>query len=83
MDYFIKLPGDTNKDLENDANFLGNDNQFGIFWTGTGWNILSKMILEGKEDILVHIEIINEKGKSYSITQFLDIIRNLQIRIQK
>jgi len=82
MDYFIKLPSDTKQDLENDSHLIGTDNMFGVFWAGEGWKTL-EMIITKKPELAEHVEIITEKGKKYSIPQFLEKIEKLQIRIQR
>lgn len=79
MDYYIKMPGDTNQDLVSESNLLGNDNGFGVFWSGQGIRILFKMINEEPEALSV-VKILNEQGKEFTITEFLEIIEPLQIR---
>ena len=78
MEYFIKFPGDTKKDLEHDHSLLGSTNQWGVFWGGPGLNMLSKLSNEKREDILEQLTIIDSHGKKYTILQFLALLNNFE-----
>jgi|TARA_R110002012_G_scaffold287301_1_gene479599 hypothetical protein len=80
MLYYILYPGDNESDMINDINQLG-EQSFKVFWASTGFNILQKIINETHE-ITEHIIIKDEKGNSYSIEEFLDKIKKLEIRTQ-
>ena len=80
MIYYILYPGDTEEDAVNDINQLG-EQSFKVFWAGTGFNILQNAIKKNP-DIIESFSVFDDKGKSYSIEEFLDKIKKLQIRIQ-
>ena len=82
MHYYILYPGDTEADTIHDINQLGNDNGFGVFWASRGFNVLMKAVNE-QHDIVNHFAIFDEKGKGYSVEDFLDKIKKIKdIRIQ-
>ena len=80
MVYYILYPGDTEEDLINDINQLG-EQSFKAFWASTGFNILQNAIKKNL-DIIEHFIIKDDKGNLYSIEEFLDKIKKLQIRTQ-
>lgn len=80
MVYYILYPGDTEEDLINDINQLG-EQSFKVFWASTGFNILQNAIKKNL-DIIEHFIIKDDKGNLYSIEEFLDKIKKLQIRTQ-
>lgn len=82
MNYYILMPGDTEADTINDTNHLGDANGFGVFWSGTGFKMLRKLI-DANHDVLPDIRIFNEQGKRFTIEEFLTTISKLQIREPK
>jgi len=80
MVYYILYPGDTEEDVINDINQLG-EQSFKVFWAGTGFNILMKAVKDNNE-ILEHLIIKDEKGNNHSIEEFLDRIEKLNVRLQ-
>ena len=54
------------------------DESFGKFYTGNGFIALNN-IINNEPELLQNIKIIDEQGKSYSITKFLDNIKKLKI----
>ena len=80
MRYYILYPGNTEADTINDINQLG-DVSFKTFWANRGFNVLMKAVEQG-HDIVEHFIIKDEKGKGYSIEEFLDKIKKLKVRIQ-
>ena len=80
MQYFINITEDTNQDFLNEKYLLG-ESSFKVFWAGTGFNRLQKMISEAPE-LLDDITVMSDQGKSYSVEEFLDKIKKLQIRTQ-
>tara|TARA_R110000851_G_scaffold298260_1_gene453745 strand:+ start:3430 stop:3672 length:243 start_codon:yes stop_codon:yes gene_type:complete len=80
MVYYILYPGDTEEDLINDINQLG-EQSFKVFWASTGFNMLQNAIKKNL-DIIEHFIIKDDKGNLYSIEEFLDKIKKLQIRTQ-
>tara|TARA_R100001377_G_scaffold4897_1_gene2805 strand:- start:51 stop:293 length:243 start_codon:yes stop_codon:yes gene_type:complete len=80
MLYYILYPGDTEEDAVNDINQLG-EQSFKVFWASTGFNILQNAIKKNP-DIIESFSIFDEKGTSYSIEEFLDKIKKLDVRTQ-
>ena len=76
MTYYLLLSGDTDKDYH-DTNVLGEES-FGKFYTGNGFIALNN-IINNEPELLQNIKIIDEQGKSYSITKFFDKIKKLKI----
>ena len=82
MRYYILYPDNTEADTINDINQLGDDNGFGVFWASRGLNVLMNAV-DQQHDILAHFVIKDEKGKGYSIEEFLDKIKSLKVRLQE
>ena len=80
MNYYILFPDDAPEDVIKDTNQLGEDNGFGVFWAGTGFRILQKLINE-QHDIVNHFSIVTDRGKYISVEEFLDNISKLKVRI--
>ena len=80
MQYFILPSGYEQHDLMNENHLLG-EQSFKVFWAGTGFKRLQRIIKEAP-DVLEHIEIMDDKGNFYTVEEFLDEIKNLQIREQ-
>jgi hypothetical protein len=83
MNYYILFPGDTEADTVNDQNHLGDDNGFGVFWAGSGFRILQRLINENHNETLDSIRIFNERGTRLDIDEFLDLISGQKIRVPK
>ena len=81
MKYYILYPNNTEADTINDVNQLGDENGFGVFWANTGFNILLNAVDQNHE-VLGHLIIKDERGKRYSIEEFLDKIKKLKVRVQ-
>tara|TARA_R100000951_G_scaffold115468_1_gene123617 strand:- start:434 stop:676 length:243 start_codon:yes stop_codon:yes gene_type:complete len=80
MIYYILMEGETEADLW-DENILGEES-FGKFYTGNGFIALNKMV-QSEPEALQNVKIIDEKKKSYTITEFLDIIRKWKIMLDR
>ena len=80
MQYFINIVADNKQDFLNEKYLLG-ESSFKVFWAGTGFDRLQKMIQEAP-DLLEDITVISDQGKSYSVEEFLDVVKKLKIRIQ-
>lgn len=80
MRYYILYPGNTEADTVNSINQLG-DASFKTFWAQRGFNVLMNAVEQG-HDIVEHLIIKDEKGKGYSIEEFLDKIKKLKVQIQ-
>lgn len=79
MEYFILFENEDLKNLEFSSNLLG-EVSFGIFWAGEGLNALLQ-ISEKTPEKLTNVKIINAKGTEYTIEEFLDLLKSLQIRV--
>ena len=80
MQYFI-LPSEYKQDDLMNENYLLGEQSFKVFWSGSGFQRLNRIIKEAP-DVLEHIIIIDDKGNNYSVEEFLDKIKKLQIRTQ-
>jgi len=75
MMYYI-LFNENTEDLW-DQNTLGEES-FGTFYTGLGFVALNN-IIQREPELLPTIKIKDEKGKSYSLTEFLDKVEKWKI----
>ena len=75
MMYYI-LFNENTEDLW-DQNTLGEE-PFGTFYTGLGFVALNN-IIQREPELLPTIKIKDEKGKSYSLTEFLDKVEKWKI----
>jgi len=82
MDYFIIGAGESESNSYHDANLLGKDNGFGVFWAGSGLKKLMS-IVDKQPELLEHINIKTDKNETITVDQFLKNIQKLQVRIQK
>jgi len=82
MRYYILYPDNTEADTINAINQLGDDNGFGVFWANRGLNVLMNAV-DQQHSITEELVIKCERGKSYSIEEFLDKIKLLKVRVQE
>ncbi len=75
MMYYI-LFNENTEDLW-DQNTLGEES-FGTFYTGLGFVALNN-IIQREPELLSTIKIKDEKGESYSLTEFLDKVEKWKI----
>lgn len=75
--YFILLPGDTEKDTVLDSNLLG-ESSFNTFYPGSGLRALMH-IVDRNPELIPDIRIISDKSKLFSVEEFLDVIKNLRV----
>ena len=80
MQYFILPLGYKQQDLVNE-NYLLGEQSFKVFWAGTGFESLQRIISEAP-DVLESICILDDQGKEYSAEEFLDAIKKLKVREQ-
>tara|TARA_B100000214_G_C23589518_1_gene455623 strand:- start:219 stop:449 length:231 start_codon:yes stop_codon:yes gene_type:complete len=73
--YYIVLSERT-EDLW-DQNTLGEES-FGTFYTGLGYIALNN-IIQREPELLSRVKIKDEKGKNYSVTEFLDKVEKWKI----
>ena len=79
MQYFILLPGDTEKDCIKDTNLLG-EVSFKTFYGGLGLKALMKMV-DKEPEMLVHIRIKTDKNENLSVEEFLTRIQPLKVKL--
>jgi hypothetical protein len=79
MQYYILLPGDTEKDCINDTNILG-ESSFNSFYTGTGLKALMKMV-DSSPELLVDVTIKSDDDRTLTVEQFLTEIQGLRVII--
>ena len=60
------------------SNILGEES-LGSFYPEQGWTALNNMIHKSPES-LENFIIMDDKGKNYTITEFLDVIEKLKIK---
>ena len=81
MQYFLLMPNDTEEDMLNEANLIGEES-FGVFWAGSGLKILMNLV-DKEPQLLPLITIRSDMSKkSYSIEEFLTKIQKLKVRIK-
>jgi hypothetical protein len=77
MQYFIMLPGDTEKDCIKDTNLLG-ESSFKTFYAGLGLKALMKMV-DRSPELLPSVTIKTDTGKTLTVEQFLTDIQTLKV----
>ena len=82
MMYYILLPGDNESSTAYSTNVLGEDSGFGTFWAEDGFFALIKMV-EIAHEQLENVEIRDSFDNSYTIEQFLSILKPLKIKYNK
>ena len=78
MTYYLLLNGDSEKDTLYDTNVLGEES-FGTFYTGQGMVALNN-IVNKKAELLETIRILDDYKKSYTLTEFFDMLSKLKVK---
>ena len=78
MIYYLLLKGDTEKDTIYETNVLGEES-FEIIYPSIGFIMLNR-IVKDKPEILETVKILDERKKSYTITEFLDVLEQWKIK---
>ncbi len=76
MTYFIIGKGEPTENLMFDTNQLGEES-LGTFYPAQGFVALHNMI-HNRPESLENFIILDDKGKNYTITEFLDVVENLK-----
>ena len=79
MQYFILLPGDTEKDAALDTNLLG-EASFKTFYAGLGLKALMKMV-ESSPELLTSVTIKTDRNETLTVEEFLTRIQPLKVII--
>ena len=77
MTYYLLLEGDSEKDTYFDSNVLGEES-FGTFYTGQGMIALNNIVNQ-KPELLETIKILDDYKKSYTLTEFFDLLSKLKV----
>ncbi len=77
MMYYILLPDDTEEGVQYSTNVLG-ESSFKNFWADQGYEILERLVNK-YPDTIDEIRIKDEKNKTYTPSQFLDVVEKLNI----
>ena len=77
MQYFILLPGDTQADVMNESNILGEES-LGKFIYGDGFKVLNNIVNNYPEHV-DKIKIIDEQNHLHEISDFLDMVAKLKV----
>ncbi len=78
MTYFILGKDEDKANLMFESNQLGEES-LGTFYPAQGFIALHNMI-HNRPESLEHFVILDDKGKNYTITEFLDVIEKLKIK---
>jgi len=78
MQYFILMPGDTEKDAMLDTNLLG-EVSFNTFYAGAGLKALMKLVANSPE-LLVQVTIKTDRNETISVEEFLTRIQPFKVR---
>ena len=78
MTFYILMKGDTENDVINSTNTLG-EISFNTFHTEDGFKILMNLV-EKYPEKLEEVRIIDQQVKDYTIEKFLDKIKGLKIK---
>lgn len=77
MQYFIMLPGDTEKDCIKDSNRLG-ESSFNTFYAERGLKALMK-IVDQRPELLPDTVIMTDKRQRLTVEEFLQDIQKLRV----
>ena len=78
MTYFILGKKESEENLMFESNQLGEES-LGTFYPAQGFVALHNMI-HNRPESLENFVILDDKGKKYTITEFLDAIEKLKIK---
>lgn len=78
MTYYLLLSGDTEKDSLYETNVLGEES-FGTFYPSVGFMMLHRIVNQ-KPELLDSLQILDEKKKNYTITEFMDKLDGWRIK---
>ena len=78
MTYFILHKEEKKENLMFSSNILGEES-LGSFYPEQGWIALSNMMNNSPES-LPNYQILDEQGKTYTVTEFLDVVEKLKIK---
>ena len=65
---------------DNEPILIGTDNGFGVFWADQGMTVLMNMV-DNYPEKLEHVKIKTSANKKLSVSEFLEAIEKLKVRI--
>lgn len=77
MQYFILLPGDTEKDTVLDSNLLG-ESSFKSFYSGAGLRALMN-IVDRNPEVLPDVRILTDTGVKLTVEEFLNELKGMRV----
>jgi len=81
MQYFILLPGDSEKDCYTDNNLLGEES-FKTFYAGSGFRAFIKLVNDSP-DLLSKVTIKTDRNQSLTVEEFLTKLQPLKVLINE
>lgn len=78
MTFYILMKGDTENDVINSTNTLG-EISFNTFHTEDGFKILMNLV-ENYPEKLEEVSIFDQQIRDYTIEEFLDKIKGLKVK---
>ena len=78
MTYFLMHKFESKENLMFSSNILGEES-LGSFYPEQGWVALHNM-MNNHAEMLENYIILDEKGKKYTMTEFLDVVEKLKIK---
>ena len=78
MTYFLMHKFESKENLMYSSNKLGEES-LGTFYPEQGWVALHNM-MNNHAEMLENYIILDEKGKKYTMTEFLDVVEKLKIK---
>ena len=78
MTFFLMHKFESKENLMYSSNILGEES-LGTFYPEQGWVALHNM-MNNHAEMLENYIILDEKGKKYTMTEFLDVVEKLKIK---
>ena len=78
MTYFLMHKFESKENLMYSSNILGEES-LGTFYPEQGWVALHNM-MNNHAEMLENYIILDEKGKKYTMTEFLDVVEKSKIK---
>ena len=78
MTYYLLLSGDSEEDALYETNVLGEES-FDTFYPSVGFMMLHRIVNQ-KPELLESLQILDEKKKKYTITEFMDKLDGWRIK---
>ena len=76
--FYLLLEDDSEEDAFYDSNILGEES-FGTFYSGQGLVALNNIVNQ-RPELLETIKILDDYKKSYTLTEFFDLLSKLKVK---